>query len=121
MRAGAAVKGIQALGDAEAPVIVSAMAEGIAHRGKAERGDKTMLDAWGPASDAALAASGQPASAVLHAAADAAQAGAEATADMQARLGRAARLGARSLGHKDPGAASAAMLLRAMAEGVEQV
>ena len=120
MRAGAAVKGKELLGDEEAPVIVAAMAEGIAHRGKAERGDKTMLDAWGPASDAALAATGQPAAVVFHAAADAAEAGAEATAEMQAKLGRAARLGARILGHRDPGAVSAAMLLRAMAESLEQ-
>lgn len=120
MRAGAAVKGKDVLGDEDAPALVAAMAEGIAHRGKAERGDKTMLDAWGPASEAALAAMGQPAASVFHAAADAAEAGAEATAEMQAKLGRAARLGARSLGHKDPGAASAAMLLRAMAKGLEQ-
>ncbi|MEL7150643.1 MAG: dihydroxyacetone kinase subunit DhaL [Pseudomonadota bacterium] len=119
MRAGASVKGKDNIGDEDAPTLVAAMAEGIAHRGKASRGDKTMLDAWGPASDAALAAAGRPASAVFHAAADAAEAGAAATADMQAKLGRAARLGARSLGHKDPGAVSAFMLLRAMAKSLE--
>ncbi len=120
MRAGAAVKGKDALGDDDASALVAAMAEGIAHRGKATLGDKTMLDAWGPASDAAREAGGQPAEAVFHAAADAAEAGAAATADMQAKLGRSARLGARSLGHKDPGAVSAAMLLRAMAKSLEQ-
>ncbi|MEM7752880.1 MAG: dihydroxyacetone kinase subunit DhaL [Pseudomonadota bacterium] len=119
MRAGAALKGKDSLGDEDAPTLVGAMAEGIAHRGKAERGDKTMLDAWGPAADAAEAAMGQPAAAVFRAAAIAALAGAEATSDMQARLGRAARLGARSLGHKDPGATSAAMLLDAMATSLE--
>jgi len=119
MRAGASVKGKDSIGDEDASTLVAAMADGIAHRGKASRGDKTMLDAWGPASDAALAAAGQPASAVFHAAADAAEAGAAATADMQAKLGRAARLGARSLGHKDPGAVSASMLLRAMAKSLE--
>lgn len=119
MRAGAAVKGKERLDDEDAPALVAAMADGIAHRGKAERGDKTMLDAWGPASDAARAAAGQPAAAVFHAAADAAEAGADATADMQARLGRAARLGARSLGHKDPGATSAAIVLRAMARSLD--
>ncbi|WP_170603635.1 dihydroxyacetone kinase subunit DhaL [Ruegeria arenilitoris] len=120
MRAGAAVKGKDVLGDGDAPGLIVAMAEGIAHRGKAERGDKTMLDAWGPASDAATASAGKPAATVFHAAADAAEAGAEATVEMQARLGRAARLGARSLGHKDPGAASAAVLLRAMARTLEE-
>lgn len=118
MRAGMAVKGKEVLDQEDAPTLIAAMAEGIAHRGKAERGDKTMLDAWGPASDAAMAAAGQPAAAVFHAAADAADAGAEATAEMLAKLGRAARLGARSLGHKDPGAVSAAILLRAMAKNL---
>ena len=119
MRAGAVVKGKETLTDEDAPALVAAMAEGIAHRGKAERGDKTMLDAWGPAADAALKASGQPAAAVFHAAADAAEEGAEATVEMQAKLGRASRLGGRSLGHKDPGAASAAILLRSMARSLD--
>lgn len=115
MRAGAAVKGKDVLEDADASTLVAAMAEGIAHRGKAQRGDKTMLDAWLPAAEAAEAASGKSAAEVFSAAADAAEAGAEATAEMQATLGRAARLGARSVGHRDPGAVSASMMLRAMA------
>ncbi|MCG6885227.1 MAG: dihydroxyacetone kinase subunit L [Silicimonas sp.] len=114
MRAGAAVKGSEVLSDADAPALVEAMAEGISHRGKAEPGDKTMLDAWAPAAEAARAAAGQPAAEVFAAAATAAEKGAEATSQMQAKLGRAARLGARSLGHRDPGAVSAAMMLRAM-------
>lgn len=121
MRAGAAVKGRAALDDADAPALIAAMAEGIAHRGKAAPGDKTMLDAWAPAAEAAAAAEGRPAAEVFRAAAEAAQQGAAATADMQARLGRAARLGARSLGHQDPGATSAAMVLDAMAARLEQV
>jgi len=115
MRAGAAFKGKPALTDADAPALVVAMAEGIAHRGKAARSDKTMLDAWLPAADAAGKAAGGLFGEVLHAASEAAQNGAEATIDMQAKLGRAARLGARSVGHKDPGAASTALLLRAFA------
>ncbi len=118
MRAGAAVKGRDVLTDNDAPALIAAMAEGIAHRGKASLGDKTMLDAWRPAADAAADAAGQPMAAVFDAAAEAAEAGAEATAAMQAKLGRAARLGERSVGHKDPGAASAALMLRAMAETV---
>lgn len=120
MRAGAAVKGKDRLEDADAPILVAAMAEGVAHRGKASRGDKTMLDAWAPAAEAAESAAGKSAGAVFAAAADAAAAGAEATAQMEARLGRAARLGARSVGHKDPGAASAAVMLRAMAESLSR-
>ncbi len=120
MRAGAAVKGKERLGPEDAPALVAAMAEGIAQRGKASVGDKTMLDAWSPAAEAANGATGHSATEVFTAAASAAEAGAEATRDMQARLGRAARLGARSVGHKDPGAVSAALMLRAMAEAAPE-
>ena len=90
---------------AETPGLIVAMAEGIAHRGKAEPGQKTMLDTWAPAAEAARSGASWPQ--ILQAA----QAGAESTAEMQASLGRAARLGARSLGHKDPGAVSACMII----------
>ncbi|MDJ0827433.1 MAG: dihydroxyacetone kinase subunit DhaL [Rhodobacter sp.] len=115
MRAGAAVKGKDVLADGDAAALIAAMAEGIAHRGKAAPGQKTMLDAWVPAAAAAEAADGSFAE-VLAAAAAAAEAGAEATAEMQATMGRAARLGERSLGHRDPGAVSAAMLIGVLAE-----
>lgn len=116
LRAAAAVKGRDVLTDADAPALIGAMAEGIAHRGKASAGDKTMLDAWQPAAEAAAAHAGRDFDEVFAHAAAAAEAGAEATRTMQARLGRAARLGARSVGHRDPGAVSAAILLRAMAD-----
>jgi dihydroxyacetone kinase-like protein len=118
MRGAMAVKGKDRISDGDVPTWIAAMAEGIAHRGKASLGDKTMLDAWIPAAEAAQSASGQRASAVLEAAADAAEAGAEATRDLQAKLGRAARLGERSVGHVDPGAASAAIVLRALADSL---
>ncbi len=118
MRAGAAVKGKAALADQDAAALIAAMAEGIADRGKAQPGDKTMLDAWQPAAEAASAHAGAGFGLVFVKAAEAAESGAEATTSMEARLGRAARLGARSVGHKDPGAASAAILLRAMAGAV---
>ncbi|UFU04127.1 dihydroxyacetone kinase subunit L [Ruania suaedae] len=91
---------------------------GIVARGKAEPGDKTMVDAWAPAADAAraVATSGGTAQAALQAAAEAAQAGAEATEPWVARKGRASYLGARAAGHRDPGAQSSALLLRAAAE-----
>lgn len=85
--------------------VVAAMRDGIQQRGKAEPGQKTMLDAWAPAAEAATR--GQDAGAI----AKAARQGAEATRAMVATLGRAARLGDRSLGHPDPGAVSAAMLI----------
>lgn len=89
----------------ELAAILSAMAEGIAQRGKAEAGQKTMLDAWLPAADAAQSG------ATLFDVAKAAKDGAEATRTMIATMGRAARLGERSLGHADPGAVSAAMIV----------
>lgn len=120
LRASAAVTG-KATIDRDALVgVLAAMAKGIQERGKAERGDKTMLDAWLPAADAAEAArtEGRDLQGCLDAARAAAAAGAEATKSMVASKGRASRLGERALGHVDPGAASAVTLLRAMAEAV---
>ncbi|KNH18743.1 dihydroxyacetone kinase [Arthrobacter sp. ZBG10] len=90
--------------------------DGIVARGKAETGDKTMVDAWTPAVDAARAAvdAGAPdVLTILVAAAEAAEAGAAATDPLVARKGRASYLGERSAGHRDPGAASSALIFRA--------
>ena len=88
--------------------------DGIASRGRAKVGDKTMLDALCPAVDvvehAAMERDEEP-SASLARAATAAWAGAEATRGMVARRGRAAHYGDRSVGHIDPGAVSMAMIL----------
>ena len=98
--------------------LLAAARDGIVHRGKAEPGDKTMVDAWTPAVDAASGAAdaGESPAAVLTAAADAAASGAESTDALVARKGRASYLGERSAGHRDPGAASTALILRAAAE-----
>lgn len=93
--------------------------DGIVARGKAESGDKTMVDAWTPAAEAGLAAAAHNAGNVLEvlvAAAEAAEAGAIATDPLVARKGRASYLGERSAGHRDPGAASSALILRAAVE-----
>ncbi len=96
--------------------MIGAIAEGIRSRGKAERGDKTMLDVWLPAAEAAATAVRQDLSRAefWKTVEQAAEAGAAATATMTAAKGRAARLRERSLGHSDPGAVSAALLLKAM-------
>lgn len=95
---------------------LTAARDGIVARGKAESGDKTMVDAWTPAVDAAAAAAADGDTlAVLIAAAEAAEAGAVATDPLVARKGRASYLGERSAGHRDPGAASSALILRAAA------
>lgn len=121
MRAGAAVKGKADLEDADVVAMLAAMATGIRDRGKAEPGQKTMLDAWAPAAEAARAAAaeGRDLAASLAAAVAAAEAGAEATRGMLAGKGRAERLGERALGHVDPGAASAALIVAAVARSLE--
>ncbi|GGC93755.1 dihydroxyacetone kinase subunit L [Tersicoccus solisilvae] len=111
------------LGDADASAeavaaALTAARDGVVSRGKAEVGDATMVDAWTPAVDAATqaASAGDSPAAVLAAAADAAQTGAESTDELQARKGRASYLGERSVGHRDPGAVSTVLLLRAAAD-----
>ncbi|TPI26166.1 dihydroxyacetone kinase subunit L [Mesorhizobium sp. B3-2-1] len=120
MRAGAAVKGKATLADAEFITLLQAMAQGIKDRGKAEIGEKTMVDAWQPAADAAGAANaaGKPLPESLEAALAAAERGAEATKDMIAAKGRSSRLGERSLGHMDPGAASTVTVIGAMRDSL---
>lgn len=89
---------------------------GVVARGKAEPGDKTMLDALVPAVDAYDAAlDGGGLAGALRAAVDAGAAGRNATVPLQARKGRASYLGERSVGHQDPGATSAVLLLEAAA------
>ncbi|MER8833578.1 dihydroxyacetone kinase subunit DhaL [Mesorhizobium sp. M0909] len=116
MRGAAAVKGKAILEDADVIAMFRAMAQGIQDRGKAELGEKTMVDAWLPAAQAAGVAqeAGKSLSESLDAALAAAESGAEATKDMIATKGRSSRLGERSLGHVDPGAASAVTIVRAM-------
>ncbi|MCQ0986675.1 dihydroxyacetone kinase subunit DhaL [Jiella marina] len=120
MRAGAAAKGKGDL-DRDAMIeVFGAMAKGIQDRGKAERGDKTMVDAWAPAAEAIAEAAerGAPLAECFDAAAKAAEEGAEATKAMRASKGRASRLGERSLGHMDPGAASTALIVGVMAKSL---
>jgi dihydroxyacetone kinase-like protein len=108
----------------EAPSVVAlleAALEGIEARGHAHPGEKTMVDAWQPAVEAAgkVAGDGGDGLAVLRAAADAADAGATATIPLVATKGRASYLGERSAGHEDPGARSTALLLRAAVVAAE--
>ncbi|TPK69416.1 dihydroxyacetone kinase subunit L [Mesorhizobium sp. B2-4-19] len=120
MRGGAAVKGKATLADADFTALFQAMAQGIKDRGKAEPGEKTMVDAWQPAAEAVAAATvaGKTLAQCLEAALAAAERGAEATKDMIAAKGRSSRLGERSLGHIDPGAASAVTVIGAMRKGL---
>ncbi|MEU8417830.1 dihydroxyacetone kinase subunit DhaL [Amycolatopsis japonica] len=113
------------LGDAaevDGPLLVEALRaalEGVQARGKAVGGDATMVDALIPAVSAAEEAVGDGVAAILSAAADAADKGAESTVDLVPRKGRASYLGERAKGHMDPGARSTALLLRAFAEAAK--
>ncbi|WP_297556253.1 dihydroxyacetone kinase subunit DhaL [uncultured Actinomyces sp.] len=93
--------------------LIEAALLGIQTRGKAQEGEKTMVDAWAPAAKVAreVAISGGDGAQALQAAAQAARAGAEATKPLQATKGRASYLGERSIGHLDPGAVSSAIIL----------
>lgn len=118
LRASTTVGAAETLDAATVVAALTAARDGVVARGKAESNDKTMVDALTPAVTAAKAAAeaGGGVGAVLAAAADAADAGAVATIPLQARKGRASYLGERSIGHKDPGAASTAYLLQALSD-----
>lgn len=113
MRAGAAVKDKSELSDDDVSDAFQAMARGIEDRGKAAVGEKTMIDAWAPAASALADArkAEESLSSALQAACRAASAGAEATRNMVAAKGRSSRLGERAIGHVDPGAVSAAIII----------
>ncbi|MDK7741093.1 dihydroxyacetone kinase subunit DhaL [Helcobacillus massiliensis] len=107
--------------DAEAlAAALDAAAAGVAQRGKAEVGEKTMLDALRPAADAAkeAAAEGADITAMLTAAVAAAREGRDAVIDSVATKGRASYVGERAKGHIDPGSQSAVLLLEALQAAV---
>jgi phosphoenolpyruvate---glycerone phosphotransferase subunit DhaL len=120
LRASSAVSGRDDFVATDVVDALEAALGGVKQRGKAEPGDKTMVDALEPAARAAkeTASSGSSNADVLRAAADAASEGAEATIPLTAKRGRASYLGPRSAGHKDPGAASTALLLDAAARSL---
>lgn len=117
LRFGTAAGAVTELDTAGLAAALRAGLEGVLSRGKAERGDKTLVDALGPAVDSleASAAAGADEATALDAAASAAEAGRDETLDWVTRKGRASYLGERSAGHLDPGAASTAMMLRTLA------
>lgn len=121
LKAAGAVSGAAELDGAAVVALLTAGRDGIVLRGKAESGDKTMIDAWTPAVDAAEAAlaAGAGVDQILAVAADAAEAGAVATEPLVARKGRASYLGERAIGHRDPGAESTALILRCAADAAQ--
>jgi dihydroxyacetone kinase-like protein len=120
LRASTALQDKDEVSPADAAEAIEAALGGIKQRGKAEVGDKTIVDALQPAAEAAKEAAPEGSVAdVIRAAADAAREGAESTVPLTARKGRASYLGARAEGHQDPGATSTYFLLDAAARALE--
>jgi len=118
LRAAATATGKQELTPADVVAMLEAFLGGIITRGKAQAGEKTMIDALTPALAAARQALDQSASLaeITSRATAAAEEGMKATIPMLATKGRASYLGERSIGHQDPGATSSWLILRCLAE-----
>jgi dihydroxyacetone kinase-like protein len=120
LRASTALQDKDEVSAEDAAAALEAALGGVKQRGKAEVGDKTIVDALEPAAEAAKeAAGGESVAEVFRAAAEAAKEGAESTVPLTARRGRASYLGPRSAGHQDPGATSTYYLLDAAARALE--
>jgi dihydroxyacetone kinase-like protein len=118
LQAGMKTAGKMELNLADWFVALEAALNGVVMRGKAETGDKTMVDALTPAVNSLKKALEDNTSLekALQQSAEAARQGMEATIPLVARKGRASYLGERSAGHQDPGATSSYLLLRAAAD-----
>lgn len=112
---GKAIAGRATLDSEGLALFLQAALEGVMKRGGAKPGDKTMIDALAPAAEKAKEVTGQPVADALAAAADAAEAGKEASKDMIAQFGRAKTLGEACLGFPDAGALSVTIMLQTMA------
>lgn len=122
MKAASAVQGKKQLEIQDAKAVGEAVIAGIKMRGKAQRGEKTMLDALMPAYDALTVAleEGKGAEECLNLMCQAAEEGVEYTKTIKATKGRASYLGERSIGHQDPGATSSLITLQAIRDFVAE-
>ena len=116
MKAGMTLSGKDDITTSDLVALLQAGVEGICQRGRAEPGDKTMVDVWTPVLETVenAAARGASVNEVLKSAVEAAEKGVEGTIPLQARKGRASYLGERSIGHRDPGAVSSYLMIRAL-------
>ena len=116
-----ALKGCTLMGPAELTQGLRAMEVAVANTGKAKPGDKTILDSFHVAAESASQShsSGCTLKEIVSQAASAAEMAAENTANIVCKVGRASRLGDRSLGHPDPGAVSFAIILRAFSDWMD--
>ncbi|MCH8465275.1 MAG: dihydroxyacetone kinase subunit L [Roseinatronobacter sp.] len=120
LEAGRRLQGAEPLGPGQFGLFLAGCAEGIQQRGQAAPGDKTMLDVWLPAAQAAqrAASAGAGPAEIARLTAATARSACENTAALISLRGRAARLQDRSIGHIDPGAASGAVVIEALCDTV---
>jgi dihydroxyacetone kinase-like protein len=123
MRAGMALADRHELTEADVVTALEAALEGIMARGKAQRGEKTMVDAIAPGVEVLKEAQarGEDFHTALRRAVEAVEAGMKATIPMLATKGRASYLGERSIGHQDPGATSAFYMAQVLLETIEAI
>ena len=116
MRGGMAVDAKEELSDADLVAMLQGAVKGVKERGRAQLGDKTMIDALLPAMAALQEGvdNGKDAAGAMADAVAAAEQGMKDTIPLQARKGRASYLGERSIGHQDPGATSSYLILNAL-------
>ncbi|MEH1883248.1 MULTISPECIES: dihydroxyacetone kinase subunit DhaL [unclassified Nostoc] len=114
LRASTAVADKQELTAQDVLELLQAGLDGVLQRGKAQLGDKTMVDVLSPSVDAFRQAVGEGTLEAMQQAVVAAQKGLRETIPMQARKGRASYLGERSIGHPDPGGTSAYLMLKSL-------
>jgi dihydroxyacetone kinase-like protein len=117
LRAGAAAAELESIGPAQVVVLLRAAFNGIAQRGGASLGDKTLLDALGPFTDCfeqEAVSNSTPPLVALERAAEVADRAARATSELVAKRGRAAYTGERSRGSVDPGATALALMAKSL-------
>ena len=122
MRGGMAVDAKEELTGDDLATMLQAAVDGVVQRGRAQAGDKTMVDAWLPAMKTlreTLDGDNDNTIAALSQAVSAAEQGMKDTIPMQAKKGRASYLGERSIGHQDPGATSSYLMLKALLDTLE--
>lgn len=120
LRAGKALEGVAELGTGDVATFWRAFRDGVAERGKARLGDKTLLDVLHPIAETleAQAAAGAPLAAALAAASQSAAAALEATRSMTAQHGKAAAFQERTVGLQDAGATVGVLIVTRMSDFV---
>ena len=121
MRGGMAVDAKEELTGDDLSAMLQSGVDGLIQRGRAQLGDKTMIDAWLPALKALRESldNDHDLLKAMEEAVNAAERGMKDTIPLQARKGRASYLGERSIGHQDPGATSSYLLLKALLDAVQ--